>query len=126
MNRPATHFARLSLSPLRLERHRLGPRVYVFGARVHEYQLGFAITAGGLAGAGLAWAWTTVITLVGVVLVAKDWPDLFPATRDTARWRFGVHRLPRGDEPARERPTAADGAGEAPIRRYALAGRSQR
>src|SRR4029453_7849657 len=35
---------------------------------------------------------TTVTAVVaGVWLVAKDWRDLFPARRDTAAWRLGLH-----------------------------------
>jgi lysyl-tRNA synthetase, class II len=80
---------------LRLERHRLGPRVYVLGRRVHEWQLGFGVGAAALtvwlagsldgtaaAALGAAAAW----------LVLKDWRDLVPSQRDTAAWRLGVHR----------------------------------
>ena len=35
-----------------------------------------------------------VIGLVGVWLVAKDWPDLTRTRRDTAAWRLGIHRRP--------------------------------
>jgi hypothetical protein len=62
---------------IRIERHDLGPRVHLFGRRVHEYQAGFAAV------------------LLGSWLVLKDWPDLFPATRDRAAWRLGIHRIPR-------------------------------
>jgi hypothetical protein len=76
------------VSPLlRIERHRLGPRIHVLGRRVHEYEVGLAI---------LALAPRRALTsLAGLFLVAKDWPDLFPATRDRASWRLGIHRLPQ-------------------------------
>jgi hypothetical protein len=85
---------------LRLERHRLGPRVYVLGVRVHEFALGFAVLAILVAG--------TVVELWGVTgrtetaaglgswLVAKDWRDLFPSKRNTASWSLLPHRVPRG------------------------------
>ncbi|MGB2952405.1 MAG: hypothetical protein WBB74_03295 [Gaiellaceae bacterium] len=89
---------------IKLERHRLGPRCYVLGQRIHEYQLGLAMlvavaivlvcelvrvstTTGGLA-------------LVGTWLVMKDWRDLVPAKRDTAAWRLGFHRPPPNRSPA--------------------------
>ena len=85
-----------------LERHRLGPRVYVLGCRVHEYQLGLVVLAAStvafFAGAALLVPWPPVAALAGLWLIVKDWPDLFPATRDTASWRVGVHRLPEVKE----------------------------
>jgi hypothetical protein len=72
---------------IRIERHRLGPRVHLFGRRVHEYEVGLALIVASPR-RGLA-------ALAGLWLVIKDWPDLFPATRDKASWRFGIHRLPR-------------------------------
>jgi hypothetical protein len=87
------------LWPARLERHANGPRVYLLGRRIHEFQLGLALLL--LAALTVAtWAgpvWLTAGSEAagGAWLVIKDWPDLFPSTRDTARWRFGVHRPPR-------------------------------
>jgi lysyl-tRNA synthetase class 2 len=80
---------------LRIERHRLGPRVYLLGARVHEWHLGAAVLVG-VAGTlavdhderGLA---ATVVALLGLWLVAKDWRDLLPSQRDTAFWSIGLH-----------------------------------
>src|SRR2546430_1034189 len=80
---------------LRIERHSLGPRVYVLGARIHEWHLGagllLGLALGGLIhrvgdgfGAGVA-------ALAGVWLVLKDWHDLLPAHRDTTAWRLGLH-----------------------------------
>jgi hypothetical protein len=81
---------------IRIERHSLGPRLHLFGRRVHEYQAGLAVLAvlplafvDGLALLSLPTG------LAGLWLVVKDWPDLFPATRDKASWRLGLHRLPR-------------------------------
>jgi hypothetical protein len=84
---------------LRLERHRLGPRVYVCGLRIHEFALGFAVLGAILAG-GLADAWeltrtTALASAAGSWLVIKDWRDLFPSTRNTASWSILPHRLPR-------------------------------
>jgi hypothetical protein len=75
---------------LRIERHRLGPRLHLLGRRVHEYQFGLAALAASPAVSATRW-----LALAGLWLVVKDWPDLFPATRDRASWRLGVHRLPR-------------------------------
>jgi hypothetical protein len=84
---------------LRLERHRLGPRVYVCGRRIHEFALGFGVLAALLAG-GVAELWhltgrTELTALFGVWLVGKDWRDLFPSKRDTASWSLLPHRVPR-------------------------------
>lgn len=91
-----------------LERHRLGPRIHVFGRRIHEYQCGFAV----LAFAPLAWfqgrPGLALASGAGLWLVVKDWPDLFPATRDKASWRLGVHRLPRRSAVERDRDRTGD------------------
>ena len=84
---------------LRLERHRLGPRVYVCGLRVHEFAIGFVVLAALLAG-GFAEAWeltraTLAAALAGSWLVAKDWRDLFASKRNTAAWSLLPHRVPR-------------------------------
>jgi hypothetical protein len=84
---------------LRLERHRLGPRVFVCGLRIHEFALGFAVIAVLLAG-GVAEAWeltrrTEVAAFLGTWLVGKDWRDLFPSKRNTAAWSLLPHRVPR-------------------------------
>jgi lysyl-tRNA synthetase, class II len=86
---------------VRLERHPSGPRVYVLGRRTHDFHVGMvfgiaAVVVGVLesdrVGIGLG--------AVATWLVIKDWRDLFPALRDTASWRFGIHRVPA---PLRER-----------------------
>lgn len=84
---------------LRLERHLLGPRVYVCGLRIHEFALGLGVLALLLAG-GFAELWeltrrTEVAALLGAWLVGKDWRDLFPSKRNTAAWGLLLHRVPR-------------------------------
>jgi hypothetical protein len=84
---------------LRLERHRLGPRVYVLGLRIHEVALGLGVLAVLLIG-GITELWEVTrpieaATLFGSWLVAKDWRDLFPSRRNTARWSLLPHRVPR-------------------------------
>lgn len=86
---------------LRLERHRLGPRVYVLGLRIHEFALGFVVLGVLLAG-GLAERWEVThaveaVTALGLWLVAKDWRDLVPSKRNTAAWSLLPHRVPRGE-----------------------------
>jgi lysyl-tRNA synthetase, class II len=79
---------------IRLERHRLGPRVFVLGRRVHEWHLGVVLLVAAL----LIWAlgmWLeplAVVALIGCWLVVKDWHDLFPSRRDRAAWQVGLHR----------------------------------
>jgi lysyl-tRNA synthetase, class II len=81
---------------IRLHRHRLGPRVFVLGRRIHEWHLGVALIAGVLVALGTgAWHVTPFVGAIaglGVWLVAKDWHDLIPSRRDTAAWRVGLHR----------------------------------
>jgi hypothetical protein len=84
---------------LRWERHQLGPRVYLFGLRIHEFVLGFVVFAVLIAG-GIADLWdltrrTEAAALFGTWLVGKDWRDLFPSKRDTAAWSLLPHRVPR-------------------------------
>jgi hypothetical protein len=84
---------------VKVERHSLGPRWYVLGQRIHEYQLGVAILAANalllvseLVGVSRL---TEVPALLGGWLVLKDWRDLFPGKRDkAAHRRFGIHRPP--------------------------------
>jgi hypothetical protein len=84
---------------LRLERHRLGPRVYILGVRIHEFALGFAVIGVLLMG-GWAEFWdltrrTEAVAVFGTWLVGKDWRDLFPSKRNTASWSLLPHRVPR-------------------------------
>jgi lysyl-tRNA synthetase class 2 len=83
---------------IRLERHAHGPRLYVGGVRVHEWQLGVGLLALVLAG----WVfelwpfagWTLLAAVAAGYMVAKDWRDLLPSRRDTGMWRVGLHRPP--------------------------------
>ena len=85
---------------IKVEQHRLGPRWYVLGQRVHEYQLGLAIlTANGLLlvseFVGISRA-TEASALLGGWLVPQGRRDLFPGKRDTAAHRrIGIHRPPQ-------------------------------
>jgi len=82
---------------LRLERHCLGPRVYVCGLRIHEFALGFGVLAVLVVG-GFDELWdltrrTEVAAVFGAWLVGKDWRDLFPSKRNTASWSLLPHRV---------------------------------
>ena len=84
---------------LRIERHRLGPRVYVLGARIHEWHLGSALLLGLIAAALVHRVdgdghVAAAALFGGVWLVAKDWRDLLPSKRDTAAWSLGLHTRP--------------------------------
>ena len=84
---------------LKLERHDLGPRVYLLGVRIHEFALGFAVL-GVLLAVALTdrWEVTTrfdVALAFGSWLVIKDWRDLFPSKRNTASWSLLPHRVRR-------------------------------
>src|ERR1044072_4510709 len=124
-SKPELHLAALrarARGVLRIDRHRLGPRVYVLGTRVHEWHLGVALLVA-LALGGLAHrvddGLTTVTAVVaGVWLVAKDWRDLFPARRDTAASRLGLHVQPQPLQAVRRScsPTRAPGRAAPPAR----------
>jgi lysyl-tRNA synthetase class 2 len=79
-----------------VELHELGPRVYLAGRRIHEYQVGAALFVAALAavfaGRLPAEPWSLGVLAAGAWLFVKDWRDLFASTRDTACWRLGVHR----------------------------------
>jgi lysyl-tRNA synthetase class 2 len=85
---------------LRIDRHRLGPRVYLLGTRVHEWHLGAALLLGLAVGAlfdRLDGDFATAAAIgAGLWLVAKDWRDVFPASRDGAGGRLWlpVHARP--------------------------------
>jgi lysyl-tRNA synthetase class 2 len=76
--------------------HPRGPRVHIFGRRVHEWQVGGAVVllvTAGLLSHVLHTGIAAVIGLaVGSWLVFKDWRDLFARTRDTGVWTLGIHR----------------------------------
>ena len=82
---------------LKLERHELGPRVYLLGVRVHEFALGFAILAVLVVLALTDHAEVSrrfdAVTAFGSWLVIKDWRDLFPSKRNTASWSLLPHRV---------------------------------
>jgi hypothetical protein len=84
---------------IRIDRHELGPRVYVLGQRVHECAVGAGVLAT-LAAGGLTERWELsrsvgATAAFGAFLVVKDWQDLFPSRRNKARWSPLLHRLPR-------------------------------
>ena len=86
-------------------RHRLGVRVYVFGLRIHEWHLGLAVLAGDAVAVllhALGVLPALALALVGIWLIAKDWPDLTHSTRDTTAWRLGLHRKPLRLRPSRQ------------------------
>ena len=86
---------------VRLERHPRGPRLHLLGRRIHEYHLGLALaTAAAICTAMDHDRVAIGLAAIAAWLVAKDWRDLVPHLRDTACWRFGIHRVPT---PLRER-----------------------
>lgn len=79
-----------------VEKHELGPRLFVGGARVHEWHAGVALVALALVVDPLRESlagWT--LALIGAWLFIKDWNDLFPSRRDTAAWGVAPHRRPQ-------------------------------
>jgi lysyl-tRNA synthetase, class II len=84
-----------------IERHALGPRLRVLGRRVHEAHAGIVLGAAAVLCLLLhaAAAITGALGLVAAWLIAKDWRDLHPATRDTAGWSLGMHRCPGAPPP---------------------------
>ncbi len=85
------------VKPVRLVRHRLGPRVFLLGVRVHEWHLGLALAAGYLVAVrfGLLhvrYSGALVLPVAGLWLIVKDWRDIFGSRRDTASWQLGLHR----------------------------------
>jgi lysyl-tRNA synthetase, class II len=92
--------------PLHVERHELGPRLFVFRRRVHEWTVGAGLVVGLtalLAARVLALDEATIALLgLGLWLFVKDRHDLSPARRDRCAWSWGSHRLPT----ARLRPQA--------------------
>ena len=85
---------------VRVERHPLGPRIYLFGVRFHEWHLGVLILISLVVGALIGVVhdgFTSVLAVVASVwLIAKDWRDLTRRHRDTGAWRVGLHRPPAG------------------------------
>ena len=83
---------------VRIERHRLGPRLFLLGVRWHDWHLGalvlLLLALGAAAGRVHDTFPTGLAAAVGLWLIAKDWRDLTPRRRDTAAWRLGFHRRP--------------------------------
>ena len=83
---------------VRIERHPLGPRLFVLGKRLHECHAGLALFVAWLVAAAVdapvPHAAGVGTALLGAWLVVKDWRDLFPSTRDTAAWSVAPHRRP--------------------------------
>ena len=66
---------------------------------MHEWHLGLFLVALDLTAAArgampLASGRGLCLLLVGLWLIAKDWRDLHPSTRDSAAWQIGLHRPP--------------------------------
>jgi lysyl-tRNA synthetase class 2 len=83
---------------IRVERHQLGPRLFLANLRFHEWHLGALILLGLAVGAGAGVVRDPLpAALAGTAalwLIAKDWRDMFPRHRDTSAWRLGLHRRP--------------------------------
>lgn len=81
---------------VRVERHELGPRLYLAGIRVHEAVVGIALLAVALTLSvthlGLPAHLTGAAWVAGTWMLAKDWRDLVPRWRNTAAWSLGLHR----------------------------------
>ena len=82
---------------IRVDHHEYGPRVYVFGQRVHELAVGFAVMGAIAIAVALDVVQLTdnfvAAAMSGAWLVIKDWRDLFPSRRNTSiHSRFAVHR----------------------------------
>src|SRR6476469_3170640 len=87
---------------VRIEKHDLGPRLYVAGRRVHEWHAGVALIAATLAIPPLRMSLAgAIVGVLGAWLFIKDWHDLFPSKRDTAAWSVRPHRPPRPLRPTR-------------------------
>lgn len=86
------------LRPFAVERHPLGPRVFVLGFRIHEVTLGLALLAGVAVACGVdvveLGRRSEALSGFGAWLVVKDWRDLVPSQRNTARWSLLPHRPP--------------------------------
>ncbi|HEY3543302.1 MAG TPA: hypothetical protein VGK79_12245 [Gaiellaceae bacterium] len=84
---------------VKIERHELGPRIYVLGRRIHEFALGFAVLSvllvlGVTDHSELTKRFDAALAF-GSWLVIKDWRDLFPSKRNTASWSLLPHRVKR-------------------------------
>src|SRR4051794_41903326 len=92
-------YADHGLRMLRLDRHPLGPRVYVLGTRVHEWHLGAAVLLALLVGALTDRLDPSLgrgdPALAGASLVAQESGRATPAQRDTDEWPPRLARPPR-------------------------------
>ena len=81
---------------IRIELHAYGPRAWLLGHRLHEWELGLATLVTVLAGRVLGrWGLSdavAVATALGLWMLIKDWRDISPRTRDTSTWRLGIHK----------------------------------
>jgi len=95
---PALVLRRLVDQMVRVERHALGPRMFVLGRRLHECHAGIGLLGGWLAALALRvpvpHAVSVGVALLGTWFLVKDWRDLFPSKRDTAAWGMTLHRRP--------------------------------
>jgi len=82
-------------SLVRVERNPRGPRLFLFGRRLHECHTGLALLLVlALGVAARLWSFSdevAVVAGVGIWMVVKDWRDLVPSLRDTGAWRIGIH-----------------------------------
>jgi lysyl-tRNA synthetase class 2 len=82
----------------RIQRHDLGPRLYVLGMRVHECHAGIVLAGAAMLTLFAGWPVPRLpvlgLLLVGLWLLSKDWRDLFPHLRDSAAWSAGIHQPP--------------------------------
>jgi lysyl-tRNA synthetase class 2 len=96
MPKKGTPFFRRKL--IRIERHQLGPRVFLVGMRWHDWHVGALVLLLLALGAATGHVHdslpTSLAAVVGLWLIAKDWRDLTPRRRDTSAWRLGLHRRP--------------------------------
>jgi lysyl-tRNA synthetase class 2 len=98
----------LITSRFRIERHRLGPRFFVLGKRVHECHAGAVLLAACLAAVltdvPVPKPVLALMLVPATWMLVKDWQDFIPSRRDTLAWSASMHRRPR---PLREARTAA-------------------
>lgn len=83
---------------VRIERHPLGPRVFLLGLRWHDWHVGVLVllllAIGSLTGHVHDTLPAGLTAGVGLWLIAKDWRDVTARRRDTTAWRLGLHRRP--------------------------------
>src|SRR3954470_10636076 len=93
--------ARRELGGVRVERHPLGPRLFVAGFRLHEWHLGLTLLAACLAAPALRGSAVGLgIGAAGLCLFVRDCTALSPSRRDTPAWRLAPHGRPLPLRPA--------------------------